>query len=55
MPHSVGYTNSGDMQDNIKFQMSDGLVIKGAIMGDVTSKHLIIFLHSGGYNRHDLV
>lgn len=43
------------MQDNIQFQMSDGLVIKGAIMGDVTSKHLIIFLHSGEYNRHEFV
>lgn len=41
------------MQDNIQFQMSDGLVIKRTIMGDVTSKDLIIFLHSGGYDRHE--
>ena len=40
------------MQDNIQFQISDGLVIKGTIMGDVTSKDLIIFLHSGGYDHH---
>ena len=39
------------MKTNIEFTMSDGLLIKGTLLGNKTSSNLIIMLHSGGYNH----
>lgn len=41
------------MPDNIEFQMRDGVLIKGTLMGNVTSSDIVIMFHSGGYDRRE--
>lgn len=41
------------MCEQLEFKMSDGLVIRGQIEGNLNSDNLIVMLHSGGYDRHE--
>ncbi len=41
------------MYKKLEFEMSDGLIIKGQIEGNIDSDNLIVMLHSGGYDRHE--
>mgnify|MGYP000704667496 CR=1 FL=1 len=41
------------MAEELEFLMSDGLLIRGTIEGNRTSNHLVVMLHSGGYDRHE--
>lgn len=41
------------MNKEVKFVMSDGLVIRGSLEGDLDSDNLVVMLHSGGYDRHE--
>ena len=41
------------MYKELEFEMSDGLIIKGQIEGNIASDNLIVMLHSGGYDRHE--
>lgn len=41
------------MCEELEFTMSDGLVIRGQIEGNLDSDNLIVMLHSGGYDRHE--
>ncbi len=45
---------SGDgNMGNVNFIMSDGLLINGALIGNIESSNLVIMLHSGGYDYHE--
>lgn len=41
------------MNKEVKFVMSDGLVIRGSLEGNLDSDNLVVMLHSGGYDRHE--
>ena len=41
------------MAEEMEFLMSDGLLIRGTIEGNRTSNHLVVMLHSGGYDSHE--
>lgn len=41
------------MPKELEFTMSDGLVIRGQIEGNLDSDNLVVMLHSGGYDRHE--
>lgn len=41
------------MYKQLEFEISDGLVIRGQIEGNLNSDNLIVMLHSGGYDRHE--
>lgn len=41
------------MPQELEFTMSDGLIIRGQIEGNLESDNLIVMLHSGGYDRHE--
>lgn len=41
------------MKKDLEFKMSDGLIIRGQLEGNLKSNNLIVMLHSGGYDRHE--
>ena len=41
------------MPKELEFEMSDGLIIRGQLEGNLESDNLVVMLHSGGYDRHE--
>ena len=41
------------MNQELEFKMSDGLIIRGSLEGNIHSDNLVVMLHSGGYDRHE--
>ena len=37
----------------VEFQLSDGLIIRGVLEGNLNSPDLVLLLHSGGYTKDE--